>query len=96
MGFVICLASIVLFGLDGQKIDVRYFSLICHARALCISIGFSLSFGAMFTKIWISYRISTQMEHHGKNKVGNQAVCLQFDRISISFFHRKFEIRKSI
>jgi gamma-aminobutyric acid type B receptor len=71
IGFIICLSSIVLFGLDGQKISIRYFSGVCHARAAFLSIGFSLSFGAMFTKIWISYRISTHMEHHGKQKVTN-------------------------
>lgn len=68
VGFVICLSSIVLFGLDSRKIDVSHFKFICHARSFCISIGFSLAFGAMFTKIWMSYRLSTHMEHHGKNK----------------------------
>lgn len=67
-GFIVILLSILLFGLDSQKINEKYFTLICHGRAAMVSIGFSLSFGAMFAKIFLSYRLSTHMEHSVKKK----------------------------
>ncbi|RWS04643.1 gamma-aminobutyric acid type B receptor subunit 1-like protein, partial [Dinothrombium tinctorium] len=68
IGCIFCLSSIVLFGLDGKKIPEYSFTLMCHARALVLSIGFSLAFGAMFTKIWFSYRLSTQIEQTSKHR----------------------------
>ncbi|RWS26614.1 gamma-aminobutyric acid type B receptor subunit 1-like protein, partial [Leptotrombidium deliense] len=68
VGCIFCLSSIVLFGLDGKKVPEYSFTLMCHARAFVLSFGFSLAFGAMFTKIWFSYRLSTQMEQSAKHR----------------------------
>jgi gamma-aminobutyric acid type B receptor len=59
LGCIVCLCANVFFGMDGKKIPNDYFIWMCYARATFISIGFSLYFGSMFAKTWISYRLST-------------------------------------
>lgn len=59
VGVIICLISVIFFGLDGKKIHRDYFVVMCHARAWFITMGFSLYFGSMFAKTWISYRLTT-------------------------------------
>ena len=59
LGCIVCFITIVFFGLDGKIIPHNYFVWICYMRALFVSIGFSLYFGSMFAKSWITYRLST-------------------------------------
>uniref|UniRef100_T1KDL7 G-protein coupled receptors family 3 profile domain-containing protein n=1 Tax=Tetranychus urticae TaxID=32264 RepID=T1KDL7_TETUR len=78
VGCIGCLSSVILFGLDSQKINARDFTKLCHSRAVLLSISFSLFFGAMFTKVWFAYRLSTQLEQSSKSKqkVENAQVVL--------------------
>ena len=59
LGCAVCFLATVFFGMDGQKIPQEYFVWMCYTRAFLISIGFSLYFGSMFAKTWITYRLST-------------------------------------
>lgn len=60
LGCIVCLFSVILFGLDGRFIPATKFHLICDLRAWCLNIGFSLFFGSMFWKVWQSYVLSTR------------------------------------
>jgi len=60
LGCIVCLTSVILFGLDGRFIPASKFHLICDLRAWCLNIGFSLFFGSMFWKVWQSYVLSTR------------------------------------
>lgn len=60
LGCIVCLFSVILFGLDGRFIPANKFHLICDLRAWCLNIGFSLFFGSMFWKVWQSYVLSTR------------------------------------
>lgn len=60
LGCIVCLLSVILFGLDGRFIANNQFHLICDLRAWCLNIGFSLFFGSMFWKVWQSYVLSTR------------------------------------
>lgn len=60
LGCIVCLFSVILFGLDGRFIPANKFHLICDMRAWCLNIGFSLFFGSMFWKVWQSYVLSTR------------------------------------
>lgn len=60
LGCIVCLISVILFGLDGRFIPAHRFHLICDLRAWCLNIGFSLFFGSMFWKVWQSYVLSTR------------------------------------
>lgn len=68
LGCIVCLTSVILFGLDGRFIPANRFHLICDLRAWCVNIGFSLFFGSMFWKVWQSYILSTRNHMQiGKN-----------------------------
>jgi len=59
-GCIVCLISVILFGLDGRFIPASKFHIICDLRAWCLNLGFSLFFGSMFWKVWQSYILSTR------------------------------------
>ncbi|XP_032219288.2 gamma-aminobutyric acid type B receptor subunit 2 isoform X1 [Nematostella vectensis] len=59
LGCLLCYASVVLFGLDGRFLTLERYGFSCNARTTVLSIGFSLSFGAMFSKTWRVHKIFT-------------------------------------
>nr|XP_024216938.1 gamma-aminobutyric acid type B receptor subunit 1 isoform X2 [Halyomorpha halys] len=60
VGVIICLSSVFLMGLDGQFISREEYPAICQARAWLLSIGFTLGYGAMFSKVWRVHRLTTK------------------------------------
>lgn len=60
VGVIICLSSVFLLGLDGQFISREEYPAICQARAWLLSIGFTLGYGAMFSKVWRVHRLTTK------------------------------------
>ncbi|XP_041481660.1 gamma-aminobutyric acid type B receptor subunit 1-like isoform X3 [Lytechinus variegatus] len=69
LGCIAALICVFLLGFDGSEsdsseIDTRQkqdeFSRICHSIAWLISIGFSLGYGSMFSKIWMMHSLVTQ------------------------------------
>lgn len=83
LGCIICLLATVFFGIDGQKISKDHFIWMCYSRAFFISIGFSLYFGSMFAKTWITYRLSTATS--SKRKVSLQ-IFDQYRVVTICLF----------
>lgn len=59
LGCILCYASVVLLGLDARFLDIGEYGYICNARTIVLSFGFSLSFGAMFSKTWRVHKIFT-------------------------------------
>ncbi|KAI1308651.1 Gamma-aminobutyric acid type B receptor subunit 1 [Halotydeus destructor] len=76
LGCILCLTSVAFFGMDGIRIPQEYFILMCEARAWTLSLGFSLCFGSMFIKTWISYRLSTSSSRNKKIKDGQTYMML--------------------
>ncbi|XP_042204877.1 gamma-aminobutyric acid type B receptor subunit 1-like isoform X2 [Homarus americanus] len=68
VGIMLCLGSIFLLGLDGQFVSQQQFPTVCGLRAWCLSLGFTLAYGAMFSKIWRVHRLTT------KTKIENKRV----------------------
>ncbi|XP_066967377.1 gamma-aminobutyric acid type B receptor subunit 1 isoform X3 [Macrobrachium rosenbergii] len=66
VGIIVCLSSIVLLGLDGQFVSEEQFPAICGLRAWCLSLGFTLAYGAMFSKIWRVHRLTTKTKIENK------------------------------
>ena len=66
IGIILCMGSIVLLGLDGRFIKERYFPVICGTRAWILCIGFTLAYGAMFTKVWRVHRLRTKTKSEAK------------------------------
>lgn len=61
-GCVLSLSSIYLFGLDGQIISPAVFPNICQIKTWVLSIGFTLGYGAMYSKVWRVHRLHTSQK----------------------------------
>lgn len=72
VGCIVCLVSVILFGLDGRFITQNRFPLICDLRAWCLNLGFSLFFGSMLWKVWQSYVLSTRNANPSVYKSGGK------------------------
>lgn len=72
VGCIVCLISVILFGLDGRFISQSKFPLICDLRAWCLTLGFSLFFGSMLWKVWQSYVLSTRNAIPSVSKSGGK------------------------
>ncbi|EEC10249.1 metabotropic GABA-B receptor subtype, putative, partial [Ixodes scapularis] len=66
IGIILCLVCVCLLGLDGQFVSEFRYAHICQARSWFLTIGFTLSFGAMFSKIWRVHRITTMSKSESK------------------------------
>lgn len=60
VGVIICLSSVFLLGLDGQFVSPFIYPLVCQARVWLLSLGFTLAYGAMFSKVWRVHRLTTK------------------------------------
>ena len=52
--------SVFLLGLDGQFVSPKMYPTICQARVWLLSLGFTLGYGAMFSKVWRVHRLTTK------------------------------------
>ncbi|KRY41023.1 Gamma-aminobutyric acid type B receptor subunit 1 [Trichinella spiralis] len=59
VGFIIMFVSMLLFGLPVEEISIseKYFPLFCYGQVVTIMYGFTLSYGAMFSKILMVHRL---------------------------------------
>lgn len=60
VGIIGCFLAVLCIGIDGRFVTPWQFLIICQARAWTMSIGFTLAFGAMFSKVWRVHRLSTK------------------------------------
>lgn len=65
-GVIICLASVFLLGLDGKFVSANVYPAVCQARAWLLTTGFSLAYGAMFSKVWRVHRLTTKAKSDPK------------------------------
>lgn len=66
VGIIFCLLCVCLLGLDGQFVNEVRYARMCQTRAWLLTIGFSLSYGAMFSKIWRVHRLTTKTNKEHK------------------------------
>ncbi|KAK2584146.1 hypothetical protein KPH14_006578 [Odynerus spinipes] len=59
-GVIACFISVFLLGIDGRFVSPGDYPGICQARAWMLSTGFTLAFGAMFSKVWRVHRLTTK------------------------------------
>lgn len=60
IGHALCFVSVFLVGLDGQFVSETMFTVMCTLRKWVLSIGFTLGYGAMFSKVWRVHRLTTK------------------------------------
>lgn len=53
-------------GLDGRFVGPTGFPVACNIGTWLLTLGFSLSYGAMFSKIWRVHRITRMTKEEGK------------------------------
>lgn len=66
VGCLLTYSSVIFLGLDSQLTSVETFPYICTARAWLLMAGFSLAFGAMFSKTWRVHSIFTDVKLNKK------------------------------
>ncbi|XP_025836019.1 gamma-aminobutyric acid type B receptor subunit 1 isoform X2 [Agrilus planipennis] len=66
LGVIVCLISVYLLGLDGRFVSPESYPKICQARAWLLTIGFTLGYGAMFSKVWRVHRLTTKVKSDPK------------------------------
>lgn len=59
-GVIACFISVFLLGIDGRFVSPGEYPGVCQARAWMLSTGFTLAFGAMFSKVWRVHRLTTK------------------------------------
>ncbi|XP_054160716.1 gamma-aminobutyric acid type B receptor subunit 1-like [Oppia nitens] len=107
IGCILCFISVVLFGLGGQDVGgLHNVLIVCNARAFCLSIGFSLFFGAMFAKIWYCHLLHTQSKRKEINiylqKINNNHIYIMIlgfcsiDLIILSVWFLKDPIKMDV
>ncbi|GLV38004.1 metabotropic GABA-B receptor subtype 1 [Carabus blaptoides fortunei] len=65
-GVITCLASVFLLGLDGRFVNASTYPAVCQARAWLLTMGFTLAYGAMFSKVWRVHRLTTKAKSDPK------------------------------
>lgn len=60
VGVIACFLSVFLLGVDGRFVNPSEYSSICQARSWVLTLGFTLAFGAMFSKVWRVHRLTTK------------------------------------
>ncbi|XP_063393215.1 gamma-aminobutyric acid type B receptor subunit 1 isoform X1 [Cydia fagiglandana] len=68
-GCCICLGAAVALGVDGRWVQPQHFPGLCAARAWLLATGFSMAYGAMFTKVWRVHRHTTKPKADTKKRM---------------------------
>ncbi|XP_030849459.1 gamma-aminobutyric acid type B receptor subunit 2 [Strongylocentrotus purpuratus] len=76
MGGILTYGSIFLLGLDHGMVGDNSFKAVCTARGWFLCIGFTLAFGAMFSKTWRVHRIFTNIKMKKKVIRDNQLYAI--------------------
>ncbi|XP_055677192.1 gamma-aminobutyric acid type B receptor subunit 2 isoform X2 [Lutzomyia longipalpis] len=66
IGCMLTYLSVIFLGLDSGLSSIAAFPYICTARAWLLMAGFSLAFGAMFSKTWRVHSIFTDLKLNKK------------------------------
>ncbi|XP_014261698.1 gamma-aminobutyric acid type B receptor subunit 2 isoform X2 [Cimex lectularius] len=66
IGSILTYSSVIFLGLDSRLTSIEAFPYICTARAWLLMAGFSLAFGAMFSKTWRVHSIFTDVKLNKK------------------------------
>ncbi|XP_072029935.1 gamma-aminobutyric acid type B receptor subunit 1-like [Amphiura filiformis] len=59
IGALLSYISIIIRGIDIGRVSLSVYLIMCKVDTWCLSIGFALAFGAMFSKTWRVHKIFT-------------------------------------
>ncbi|KAL1130635.1 hypothetical protein AAG570_011877, partial [Ranatra chinensis] len=66
IGCMLTYSSVIFLGLDSRLTSIQTFPYVCTARAWILMAGFSLAYGAMFSKTWRVHSIFTDVKLNKK------------------------------
>lgn len=103
-GCCICLGAAIALGVDGRWVQPQHFAGLCAARAWLLATGFSMAYGALFTKVWRVHRhttkpkVDTKVRNKKYNKFSKDvkrrsSECYFIFSISFELFLRPFSTR---
>ena len=72
-----CLLAIIPLGLDGRFVSPEVFPIACGTGTWLLTLGFTLAFGAMFSKIWRVHRLATKNKSDSKTVISSY--CIKSD-----------------
>ncbi|XP_038053472.1 gamma-aminobutyric acid type B receptor subunit 2-like [Patiria miniata] len=77
MGGILTYVSVVLLGIDHNiRLHADTYKAICTSRAWFLCLGFTLAFGAMFSKTWRVHRIFTNIKMKKKVIKDGQLIAI--------------------
>lgn len=88
IGCILTYTSVIFLGLDSSLTSVQTFPYICAARAWLLMAGFSLAFGAMFSKTWRVHSIFTDVKLNKKVILFSFFFLKYHSNIFLSFTYR--------
>ncbi|XP_041973799.1 gamma-aminobutyric acid type B receptor subunit 1 [Aricia agestis] len=68
-GCCVCFGSAIALGVDGRWVTPHHYPGLCAARAWLLATGFSMAYGAMFTKVWRVHRHTTKPKPDTKKRM---------------------------
>ena len=72
LGCITCFISLIIYGLDTRFLPRDQYKNGCYGFLSTLSFGFSLTFGALFAKIWWKYKsFNAPSVQNGKREVRN-------------------------
>lgn len=81
IGCMFTYMSVIFLGLDSNLTSIEAYPYICTARAWLLMAGFSLAFGAMFSKTWRVHSIFTDLKLNKKvSRLGGRAPFLSHQK----------------
>ncbi|GFN86788.1 gamma-aminobutyric acid type b receptor subunit 2 [Plakobranchus ocellatus] len=92
LGSVLAYMSVILYGLDGQNLGSKSFQALCTIRLGFLCLGFSVAFGAMFSKTWRVYSIMAKKNTVGISKVRRSTVSWRRKKIFCISMVREFTV----
>jgi gamma-aminobutyric acid type B receptor len=60
-----CLLSVFIFGFDKSMLSRTLFNILCQTEISILTLGFTVGFGSLFSKIWFVYTASIEKKKHG-------------------------------
>nr|XP_047123780.1 gamma-aminobutyric acid type B receptor subunit 2 isoform X1 [Hydra vulgaris] len=77
IGSILSYLSVIIYGVDIRFVEQRLIPEMCYAFISLLSIGFTLTFGSLFSKVWRTYKLCMRSGNLSNKSPGIIQVQLQ-------------------
>ena len=87
LGIIFCYFSVIVYGIDTRFIDIKLLPAMCTTFTWSLSVGFTLMFGSLFSKVWINYKTTTLLANNFLAGYSRKTVTVSYNqnKTKISF-----------